>query len=109
MATIEDLPKLIGRARTYTNNGGAVSSDGERESHDVLSNHASVKGPTRWQVEASNRRLLKELGLDDWHVWRYGQFLGLTAKDRLGLSDDAEVQLHYQQIAEQRKSLNEAL
>ncbi|MBS2006969.1 MAG: hypothetical protein JST01_08010 [Cyanobacteria bacterium SZAS TMP-1] len=99
---IEKLPKLIGRSRTHLEWGGTVS---RRDSGavDVDTKFDEVL-KSRWKVESESRALLKASGLPSWDAWRYSQFVGLTPQERLGLKTREEVEQHYKNIAEMRKS-----
>ncbi len=49
-------------------------------------------------------RMLKETGLSDWEAWRYSWFTGLTAKERLRMTDD-ELKGHFEQVKAEREKL----
>jgi hypothetical protein len=96
---IEYFPKLIGRAKTYTENGGAVSKnktrDGDEEKGKKDLNH-------RWFVQGANVDLLRAAGLPPWSVWRFSDYVGLTPQERLGLNTRQEVRQHYLRVEEAR-------
>ena len=100
VSKIEYFPKLVGRARTYTENGGAVSKSKDRD-YDEQAEQKDVTH--RWHVQRANTDLLKASGLSDWSVWRYSDFVGLTPKERLGFDTNAEVDEHYKNIEQLRK------
>jgi hypothetical protein len=44
------------------------------------------------------KEIYREIGLPEWDTWRWSQFVGLTSKERLGLSTQAEVEEHYRRV-----------
>ena len=94
---LEYFPKLVARSRTYTEMGGAVARRRYTDEHDdgeIIRN--------RWTVESLNRQFLRAIGLDEWGVWRYSQYAGLTPTERLGLNTQEEVNRHYARVKELR-------
>ena len=92
---LEYFPKLVARTTTYTKEGGAVSRAGNTDEHDD-------SRTSRWTVESLNRQFLRAIGLDEWGVWRYSRYAGLTPAERLGLNTREEVEHHYARVNESR-------
>ena len=46
-----------------------------------------------------DRDMLRAMKLSPWEVWRYSEYVGLTPKERLAISSDAELQKHYEAVA----------
>ncbi len=100
VGALEYFPKLIGRSQSYTNKGGAISKNDERDGDE-----AGRKLPDRhqrWLVQGSNQDMLNALHLPPWYVWRFSEYSGLTPKERLGLTTDSELAAHYQAVSEAR-------
>ena len=99
---IEYFPKLVGRARTYTDNGGAVSKSKDRDGDEQKSgkdmNH-------RWLVQGANIDMLRASGLSEWKIWRYSEYVGLTARERLGFDTEGQVAKHYAAVESARLRL----
>ena len=94
---LEYFPKLVARSSTYTKEGGAVSRKGNIDEHDDTRT-------SRWTVESLNRQFLRAIGLDEWGVWRYSNFAGLTPAERLGVDTSEEVERHYAQVKASRNA-----
>lgn len=92
---LEYFPKLVGRVKTYTGKGGAVSRKGNTDEHDDATTD-------RWTVESLNRQFLRAFGLNEWGVWRYSRYTGLKPEERLGLNTREEVEQHYARIRDLR-------
>ncbi len=101
---IQESSKLIGRATTYTEQGGAVAKRKNIDNLDVENNRMPQKGRNRWAVESDLRATLREAGLSAWDVWRFSQYVGLTPAERLGVDSQAEVQAHYKRVEELRSA-----
>jgi hypothetical protein len=110
VSKIETLPKLVGRSSTYTEHGGAVTNQELRDEADneEIDDLAHANNIRRWNVEHVNQELLKALGLPEWDVWRYAEYVGLTPKERLLLNTDAELQQHYANVSQMRNASNVA-
>ena len=94
---LEYFPKLVARSSKYTEKGGAVSRKGDTDEHDDVKTD-------RWTVESLNRQFLRAIGLDEWGVWRYSRFAGLTPEERLGVDTREEVERHYAQVKASRNA-----
>ena len=81
---IEDATKLTGRAKHLAPNGNAVVEKPYSEA--AQSRLRAPNGTDRWRLERENRDLFRVLGLSPWDAWRYSQYTGLTARERLGLN-----------------------
>ncbi len=90
--SLGDFPDIPGRSVGYTRAGTAISKQVKRDEPFT---------PAR-EVTALTENLLTHSGLPSWWAWRYGTFVGLTAKERLGLGSDEEVQLHYARVRDER-------
>ena len=99
--TIEDIPKMIGRSTGYTESGNAISRQKHRDDGDRESSFAS-RNQRRWQVQQETEKLLRQLGLPEWDVWRYRDYVGLTPGERLGYDKNEDVLAHYERIARER-------
>ncbi len=98
---IENLPKLIYRTQAHNKNGSAIS----RKSANNLDGDNSYPWleTTRWNAERRARELLSAAGLPQWDVWRYSQFVGLSAKERLGVQTQEDVEQIYKSVRERRE------
>ena len=104
---LERLPKLTGRAGSYTDSGGAITRQGYRDINDKDTQEVVPlrRGLAlhRWEVENQKRQLLQSIGLPRWDVWRYStDYVGLTAKERLAVSTNEQVEQHYEMVARER-------
>ena len=101
VVTIEDIPKMIGRSSSYTASGNAISRQEHRDDGDRPSSFA-YRNQHRWQVEKETEKLLRQLGLSEWDVWRYRDYVGLTPRERLGYDSNEAVGAHYDRVAKER-------
>ena len=101
VVTIEDIPKMIGRSSSYTASGNAISRQEHRDDGDKPSSFA-YRSQHRWQVEKETEKLLRQLGLSEWEVWRYRDYVGLTPRERLGYDSNEAVSAHYDRVAKER-------
>ena len=97
---IEYFPKLIGRARTYTAEGGAISKLRDRDGDEQRTKKDLSH---RWFVQGANVDMLRAAGLSEWKIWRYSEYVGLTPKERLLLDTDAQVADHYSDVKARRE------
>jgi len=104
--SIERIPKLIGRSSTYTSEGNAISKQTARDDEDLarVSRGTKFEAHDRSDIEATNRSILKLTGLPKWDVWRYENYVGLTPKDRLFVTDKQAVQDHYDKVMQARQA-----
>jgi hypothetical protein len=106
---LESFSKIIGRASTYTDKGGAVAKRTDVEKNDVDATLAPGAGQNRWYVESHLRQVFKAAGLPPWDAWRYSQYVGLTPAERLGVNTQAEVQAHYAKVEQLRNAARNAI
>ncbi|QQR56547.1 MAG: hypothetical protein IPG59_16265 [Candidatus Melainabacteria bacterium] len=97
---IEYFPKIINRSNRFTANNGAVS---RRASAIDIDDMQGGNLNTSY-IQNMTFRMLKETGLSDWQAWRYSWFTGLTAKERLRMTDD-EVRSHFERVKAEREKL----
>jgi hypothetical protein len=96
--SIEYLPKLISRPTTYTEYGRAVYKLSElHEDED-----SPLTYRPREEITSFIRETMRDVGLSEWHVWRYARFTGVTPQERLGVVTKEEVAAHYQRVAKLR-------
>ena len=102
---LESYPKMIGRSRSYTSKGGAISRHQDRDECEgfQFSTVENFQGHQRWVVETQIGQLLRSMNVTDWERWRFKNYLGLTPSERLFLNSSDEVQKHYNTVAAQRE------
>jgi hypothetical protein len=96
VSELELLPKLVDRSSTHTGLGGTVAR--RNESSEDMDSPNTIEGKSRWNIELVSRNLLRATGLPAWDIWRYSQFVGLTPKERLGLSTKEQLEQHYKKV-----------
>ncbi len=104
---LEDLVKLINRSKSFTENGGVLVTKGETVDGTVAGKYRQFTGFNRWSAQSEIRDLLRASGLPEWYVWRYGNYVGMTPQDRLGLDSRSKVEEHYKQVESARKRASE--
>ncbi len=95
---LEGLPKVVGRARTYSESGSALARNNERDEDE-----AGRTDGFRWLVESKNRNLLRAMQLPDWDVWRFSSYVGLHPQERLFVGSNEAVNSHYQKVQSLRE------
>ena len=99
--SLENFPKIIGRSKSYTENGSAIARSSDRDLDEYTGRHNGF----RWMVEAENRRLLRALNLPEWDVWRYGTFTGLSPFERVRVNTTEELEAHYRSVHQKRENM----
>jgi len=76
---LEVMPKIVGRCTGFTTGARASLCRPSREdSQDIV--------PPSLLAVPWNRALLSDMGLSDWHVWRYKTFSAVPLSERVGIS-----------------------
>ncbi|MBX9950291.1 MAG: hypothetical protein K2Y39_14070 [Candidatus Obscuribacterales bacterium] len=106
VSELEILPKLIYRTHRHNEDGNAISRRKALNNDGDVQHYPGAK--FRFRAESTARSILRGADMPEWTTWRYSTFVGLTPKERLGLSSSEEVQKHYESVLQARTAATAA-
>ncbi len=94
---VEYFPKLTGRCSGFRPSGAAICRLKDIDKEDV-------KSPSAMAIEL-RQSIFRDMGLSDWHVWRYKTFTSVPQWDRIGITAPSRIQTYLERVRTERGKL----